>query len=719
MALRNLTLDRLLLLIGCAILVVFFLPVVLVVLWQIPKEREAALIERSHLVAQGLVQASLDALLTDDLLTVKRLMREAVNGRDVFRYAILLDSGRHPVLHTFDDGIPSALHRFIRSDREEVVAFRSSDGSLFDLETPVMDGLLGTMHLGISRSEINRAQQTIVWTATILLAAALGILLFGVRKVSLLVSRPLVELERTTRAYLRDGDEDELVADGGATVEVRAIAARFLRLLQQMSRLESHLPRTYRDAFRGKKDHRVASIMAAFSKTAGAEDEGLWSTAYLEHRYDWLVFHRWVAIAGIIIAWLIYVLVWQQSGSVPAVMGSILFMVLWNSFLQARNHWPVLVSRFPLTFWLLAQIISDLVILTFLLHLFGGMENPFKLFYVFLMVIAGLTFHIRISGLLALTGSTLYGTMIYCEMASYLPHNTLFYSGAAEASAVWTLPRMVLGEVVGMTLIQIGVSVFVHTVSVRRQRAEAARKAAETIALSRERMAILGELAAGVAHEVRNPIHGLLNCCSLLRDKVKPSEEQTELVSLLDEGLRRISTISDRLLRLSHPSERSRDPVDLHDVVSSTADLLRESSRKRGVAIEIVEPSDIPLVTGDADRLREAILNLLNNSLDAFDTGGTITVRLEAIGAPPDTVRLIVADSGSGIPPDVLPRIFDPFFTTKAVGQGSGLGLALVNETVHYHGGTIEVESAPDKGTTVTILLPAMKDESDIDFQGR
>jgi signal transduction histidine kinase len=258
-----------------------------------------------------------------------------------------------------------------------------------------------------------------------------------------------------------------------------------------------------------------------------------------------------------------------------------------------------------------------------------------------------------------------------------------------------------------MTIVQLGVVFFVHTVTARRHEAETAAKAAEKIAFSRERMAMLGEMAAGVAHEIRNPIHGLLNCCSLLREKTRSADESGELFSLLEEGLRRVSSISDRLLRLSQAGDMRRGSVDLEAVVRSTVDLVRETARKKNIAVEIRTQESVPVIEGDADRLAEAVLNLLNNSLDACLGGGTITVSLERAGDPWGGVKLAVRDTGEGIPSEVLPRIFDVFFTTKAIGQGSGLGLALVQETVRLHGGTVEVMSAPGEGTEVTILLPS------------
>jgi signal transduction histidine kinase len=714
MALKNLTLDRLILWTGCAILLLFFLPASLVMLWRIPNERESALVEKADYAARSLSEMAMDPLLTDDIFTVAALIHNLVESQEAIHYVVLLDTKGRVIAHTLDYGVPSELLSLLRSS-SEAFQFRSSEGPLLDVPSPLMEGALGTMHLGLSLEDVISAEREVVWTAMILLTAALAVLLIGVHKVSLLVSRPLSELDSSTRRYFPSGDEEGPIPKSSGTLEVRAIAARFSSLLQQLASLEKMLPLSHRNKLKDGKAHAVASVAATIDGAAREDAEGIWSEAYLEQRYDWLVFHRWVAIGGIILAWLTYLFIWQKSMPTIHVAGCVGAMGLWNLFLHSRRRWPGLLHRLSIRIWLLVQVISDLIALTLLLHLFGGMENPFKLFYVFLMVIAGLTFHLRVSGLLALLGSALYGFMVVAEMASFLPHRSLFLVEASEAAAVWRQPRMVLGEVVGMTLVQLGVVIFVHTVSMRRQKAEAARKAAEAIALSRERMAILGELAAGVAHEVRNPIHGLLNCCAILQEKTKADEEQKELVSLLDEGLRRISGISDRLLRLSHPAGLRKTLVDVTGVVSSTLELVRESARKRGVSIEFYHADEPPLLIGDSDRLSEAVLNLLNNSLDAMKNGGKISLRLESSSPPGGgfeggCITLMVSDTGSGIPLDILPRIFDPFFTSKAVGEGSGLGLSLVRETVHNHGGSVEIESEPGTGTTVTIMLPAAMD---------
>ncbi len=706
MALRNLTLDQFLLLTGCVILLVFFLPTATILLWWHPNEQETSLIEKSRFAAAGLAESVTDPLLTGDSYAVGRILWETLEAGEPLRYALLLDRHGKVVAHTFGEGVPEKLCTLLESNQEGVTRYQSSDGPVLDVTSPIMGGQLGSVHLGVSREEVIQSQKQIIWTALIILALALAILLIGVRWVTLLVSRPLSRLEEAARGYLPGGKSESGLPETDGTVEVRNIAARFLGLLRRLDDMEELLPSSQKKVFRNRRNRAITEVFSPSRQASHGGREDIWSETYLEDRYSWLVFHRWIAIGGIITAYLIYLSTNAGTTSMVPTFCIVLAMIGWNAVLQFRQRWPDLFARRPLRFWLMAQIVSDLFALTFLLHLFGGMENPFKLFYVFLMVIAGLTFPFRISGWIAVTGSVLYGVLILGEMASYLPHYPLLYSASSDVAGVWKIPFLVLSESVGMAIVQVGVVFFVHAVSVRRQEAEAAREAAEKIALSRERMAMLGELAAGVAHEVRNPIHGLMNCCDILREKTEGSSEEGKLITLLDEGLNRVSTISDRLLRLGHAGPVRKDPVDLGSVVSGTVELVRETARKKNVKVEIRGSRDVPHIVGDSDRLSEVVLNLLTNSLDACGEGDRIMVRLEIGGSPGKEIRLVVSDSGVGIGHDILPRIFDPFFTTKAVGQGSGLGLSLVQETVRRHEGVIEIESNVRKGTTVTIIFP-------------
>ena len=220
-----------------------------------------------------------------------------------------------------------------------------------------------------------------------------------------------------------------------------------------------------------------------------------------------------------------------------------------------------------------------------------------------------------------------------------------------------------------------------------------------------ERLAAAGTLAAGLAHEINNPIAFVLANLNHLQALRKEKNSDTEIEEVLletQEGIARLRTIVDELLRLARTGDRISEPVQLARVVESVLPIVRHEARGR-VRIE-TSLAYAPLVNGDPGRLGQVVLNLIQNAIHALsDQGGTVSVSVAAV---PAGVELVVGDDGPGIPDHVLPRIFEPFFTTKRNGEGTGLGLAVTGEIVSRHGGSIDVETSP-AGTRFHVTLPA------------
>jgi Na+/proline symporter/nitrogen-specific signal transduction histidine kinase len=227
-----------------------------------------------------------------------------------------------------------------------------------------------------------------------------------------------------------------------------------------------------------------------------------------------------------------------------------------------------------------------------------------------------------------------------------------------------------------------------------------------------DRLASIGRLAAGVAHEVGNPLTGIASIAQNLRDDREP-EAVGERAALILEQTRRIDGIVRSLVRFSHAGlspGQSAEPglpssLDLREVVEDALRLVRLSRRARGVEVDDQCPPGLPLL-GDRQQLVQVLVNLVTNACDASAAGKQVVVRGSREGAA--RVLLEVVDSGSGIPEELRPRIFEPFVTTKAPGEGTGLGLSLVYSIVREHGGTVEVESAVGEGTRVSVRLPAL-----------
>ena len=216
-----------------------------------------------------------------------------------------------------------------------------------------------------------------------------------------------------------------------------------------------------------------------------------------------------------------------------------------------------------------------------------------------------------------------------------------------------------------------------------------------------EQLASLGQLAAGLTHEIKNPLAGVAAAVELLRDEGDGSLREVH-DQILSE-LRRVNATVDGLLRLGKPQPPQRTEVDLTRVAREVTSLFAARLRRQGVTFETALAEHVPLLQLDSGLMVQLLMNLLTNSMQATERGGSIHV-LVAPFPRNDGVLVSVSDTGRGIAPEHLDRIFDPFFTTKE--EGTGLGLPICKQIVEQHGGTMEIESKPGAGTRVTLLLP-------------
>jgi PAS domain S-box-containing protein len=238
------------------------------------------------------------------------------------------------------------------------------------------------------------------------------------------------------------------------------------------------------------------------------------------------------------------------------------------------------------------------------------------------------------------------------------------------------------------------------------------RVAMERSARQGEKLAALGTLAAGLAHELNNPI-GIISS----RIEIMLLDAEAEALSpavmedlrVLHRHAQRVARIAQGLLSFARQSSGQRGPVDLNHLVEETLLLMEKQVVRDGIAVKRALAPDLPPVWGDGNALQQVMVNLLTNARDALAGGGEIAVRTGPAPGQVGAVRLIVSDTGPGIPPDVLPRIFDPFFTTKS--QGTGLGLSISYGIVREHKGTVDVQSRPGAGTTFILTFPPLTAE--------
>ena len=240
----------------------------------------------------------------------------------------------------------------------------------------------------------------------------------------------------------------------------------------------------------------------------------------------------------------------------------------------------------------------------------------------------------------------------------------------------------------------------------RQRMAEGKVRRLEEEVRRKEKLAAVGNLAAGVAHEIRNPLSSIKGYATYFGQRFPEGSEDREAANVMVHEVDRLNRVIMDLIGLSRPSDVSPHPTDLKLVVDHVTRLIHQDADKRNVKIVCRSPRRVPLALADPERMGQALLNLCLNALDAMPEGGQLTL---AIVERKGRVCLMVRDNGTGIEASQLPHIFDPYYTTK--GQGTGLGLAMVHKIVEAHDGEISVTSRPAQTarrgeTTFRIWLP-------------
>ncbi|MEW5733363.1 MAG: cache domain-containing protein [Thermodesulfobacteriota bacterium] len=236
------------------------------------------------------------------------------------------------------------------------------------------------------------------------------------------------------------------------------------------------------------------------------------------------------------------------------------------------------------------------------------------------------------------------------------------------------------------------------------------RSESETRLLQSEKQASVGRLAAGVAHEINNPLTGVLTYTHMLLRRKDLSDDMRSDLQVVAESTERVRKIVKGLLDFSRQTRLDPEPTEINRVVASTIQLVENQALLKGIAIRFHPGENLPVLILDRSQIRSVFLNIIINAIDATDPGGSITIytasALSVSESEQTGVEITIADTGCGIPAEHLDKIFDPFFTTKEVGQGTGLGLAVSYGIVKRHGGTIRVQSEKGRGTRFFVWLP-------------
>ncbi|MDQ7786033.1 MAG: ATP-binding protein [Thermodesulfovibrionales bacterium] len=306
-----------------------------------------------------------------------------------------------------------------------------------------------------------------------------------------------------------------------------------------------------------------------------------------------------------------------------------------------------------------------------------------------------------------------------CTICGYaeLKHSPWVLVAMIQSAPYLKIPRIFKNELFFITIISIIVGIIVvtriaNTLVNRIQEAEKEREDAIAQSEHASKLASVGRLASGVAHEINNPLAIINEKAGLMKDILEASEDQSKsrekfigLINSIFDSVSRCRTITHRLLGFSRRMDTAHELFDMNDAIREVLGFLEKEILFRNIRLDLVLAEDLPRVMSDRGQVQQVLLNIFNNALDALleEKEGTITIKTTVND---QKIKVSVSDNGHGIPKDKLKKIFEPFYTTKEKGKGTGLGLFISYGIIKRLGGNILVESEATKGTKFTIEIP-------------
>jgi two-component system NtrC family sensor kinase len=299
---------------------------------------------------------------------------------------------------------------------------------------------------------------------------------------------------------------------------------------------------------------------------------------------------------------------------------------------------------------------------------------------------------------------------------AYINHSPWVLVAVIKSSPYGKIPKIFRNELFIISVISIIIGIIVTTVMTqtvvnRIKKSDQEREEAISKTEHSSKMATIGRLAAGVAHEINNPLAIINEKAGLMKDILEVSEDLSQnkdkfigLITGIFDSVNRCRTITHRLLGFSRRMDIAHDRIDLNDAITEVIGFLDKEISYRDIRLELNLSKDLPKVVSDKGQIQQVFLNIINNAMDVVEKGGLIEVSSSV--KDERFVRVSIRDNGSGIPKDKLKHIFEPFYTTKESGKGTGLGLSISYGIVQRLGGTILVESEIKKGTSFIIEIP-------------
>ncbi len=267
----------------------------------------------------------------------------------------------------------------------------------------------------------------------------------------------------------------------------------------------------------------------------------------------------------------------------------------------------------------------------------------------------------------------------------------------------------------GILLVVLGTVVTTRTMTRRLEQVEFEKAKTEDLVVQSSKMAALGKMAAGIAHEINNPLQIIGDQAGWMKDlldseDMKSNEnfqEFEQCIKKIERQVNRSREITHRLLRFGRRMETTQDMVDINTLLAETITFLENEAHYRDITVQTYYDPNLPEITTDSNQLQQVFLNIIDNAIDAVGQSGKINIRTSPAPNSSREIQVTIEDNGPGIPKEVLARIFDPFFTTKRADEGTGLGLSISYSIIEKLRGKISVESEEGRGTTFIITLPA------------
>ena len=227
--------------------------------------------------------------------------------------------------------------------------------------------------------------------------------------------------------------------------------------------------------------------------------------------------------------------------------------------------------------------------------------------------------------------------------------------------------------------------------------------------IQQEKLASLGKLAAGIAHEINNPLGGILIYSHLLLEEADKSGPEFDSLNKIVNETTRCKEIVKGLLQFARPKEPEMIQTDINEILDNSLNIMGGQALFQNIELQKKYANDLPKIIADNAQLQQVFMNIILNGVEAMDGNGTLTIKT-FLGDDKESIHIEIVDSGHGIKEEYKKRLFEPFFTTKEVGKGTGLGLAISYSIIQKHEGRIKVTSQEGKGSTFTVIIPVKRE---------